>query len=398
MTIYGSAHPDPREHRQPSRPGRSVIVIGVVVVVLLAAGAASAAASGWFSSGPAKPSAAISLIPTAPKTPTTKTPTASAGQVTLSGVGDVIMGTGPSSLPPRDGQGYFDDVASSLKSDLVMGNLEQALSDDTGHRKCNASSTGCFAFHLPPRYSNVLKAGGFDLVNLANNHTMDMGTGGLTSTHNALDAAGVHYTGAPGQITVTEAAGVKVAVIGVAPYPWCQSLTDIASSAALVRQATTMADLVVIQMQAGAEGVDKNHVHPGTETFLSENRGDVIKFSHAMIDAGADIVIGHGPHVMRGMQFYKGHLIAFSLGNFTGYKTLKATGYLGVSGILKVTLTADGRWVSGTLIATDMVKGGLPALDPNKRALSFVRGLSQGDFGAAAAHIASDGTITPPTS
>jgi hypothetical protein len=152
----------------------------------------------------------------------------------------------------------------------------------------------------------------------------------------------------------------------------------------------------VIQMQAGAEGADRDHVRPGTETFLGEDRGDVLAFSHAMIDAGADLVIGHGPHVMRGMQFYKGRLIAFSLGNFTGYKTLKETGYLGVGGILHVTLTATGQWVGGRLVATEMVRGGLPALDPAKRALGFVRRLSTQDFGASAAAIAAGGTISPP--
>ena len=157
-----------------------------------------------------------------------------------------------------------------------------------------------------------------------------------------------------------------------------------------------MADLVVVQMQAGAEGADKDHVRPGTEYFLGENRGDTLAFSHAMIDAGADLIIGHGPHVMRGMQFYKGKLIAYSLGNFTGYKTLGSSGYSGVGGILRVTLTAGGDYVSASLTATEMVRGGLPALDPDKRALGFVRGLSRDDFGATAAVIGNDGKITPP--
>lgn len=440
MTIYGSPTPEPQPEWQPEpqpgwqpeprpdwrpKPGpepgsrarrdpgratgaskhrrftsRPAIVAGVIVAVLIGAGTAGAASSDWFGGSHDKSSSPITLTPTI--NPTHPSPTATAtkpapvGQITVSGVGDVIMGTAPGSTPPNAGHGYFDGVSAALHSDLVMGNLEQALSSDTGHVKCGAASTGCFAFHLPSSYAGVLRAGGFDLVNLANNHTMDMGTAGLLSTHAALTKAGIDYTGAPGQITVEDVHGIRVAVIGVAPYPWCQSLTDISGTAALVRKATTMADIVVIQMQAGAEGADKDHVKPGTEIFLGENRGNVLAFSHAMIDAGADLIIGHGPHVMRGMQFYKGRLIAFSMGNFTGYKTLSAAGYTGVGGILHVTLTADGEWVSGTLTATEMVHGGLPALDPAKRALSFVRNLSKEDFGASAATIGANGAISPP--
>jgi hypothetical protein len=391
------------QHRAPrsARLRGPRLVVGLAVAAVLAgSGAVYADRAGLIRGG--APAGALNA-PIGPfesppgsarpsSTPTARPP----AEITLSGVGDIIMGSAPDKMPPHDGAGYFDDVRESLKSDLVMGNLEEALSADTGHVKCGAGSTGCFAFHQPTRYAQVLHDGGFDLVNLANNHTMDLGGAGLTSTHHALDGAGISYTGAPGQITVATVNGVRVAVIGVAPYAWCQSLTDISSSAALVRTAAKQADLVVVQMQAGAEGPKKNHVQPGTEMFLGENRGDVLKFSHAMIDAGADLIIGHGPHVMRGMKFYRGRLIAFSLGNFTGYKSLSAGGWSGVGGILRVTLTTSGDYVRGTLIPTAMVSGGLPTVDPDRRAIGFVRDLSTQDFGDSAAEIAGTGAITPP--
>jgi hypothetical protein len=166
-----------------------------------------------------------------------------------------------------------------------------------------------------------------------------------------------------------------------------------------VKQADADADLVVIQMQGGAEGSDKTHVASGHEIFLGEDRGDLIAFSHAVIDAGADVVFGHGPHVMRGMEFYNGRLIAYSLGNFCGYKVLSSTGVLGVGGVLKVTLTRDGTWAGGKLVATEMVNGGQAAPDSDLRALDLVNGLSRTDFGASAATISTtDGTITPPAS
>jgi hypothetical protein len=337
--------------------------------------------------------------------------TAANGAITLSGVGDVIMGTEPNTLPPNGGAGLFDPVKSALAADVVMGNLETPLTTDTGRNKCpaatptpangqpspSASDSGCFQFFLPPTYANHLRDGGFTVMNLANNHTNDMGAEGLSNTRKALEAANVRHTGAPNEITVVEAKGVKVAVLGFSIYSWGQSLNNIPAAVELVRKAVNQADLVVIQMQGGAEGADKTHVPPGKETYLGEDRGDLIKFSHAVIDAGADVIFGHGPHVMRGMEFYKGRLIAYSLGNFTGYGVLKATGPLGIGGVLKVSLNKDGSWASGQLVPTSMVKNGLPAPDPQKRAWGVVNGLSKDDFGAAAPSIsASDGTITAP--
>ncbi len=114
------------------------------------------------------------------------------------------------------------------------------------------------------------------------------------------------------------------------------------------------------------------------------------------MDAGADLVIMHGPHVMRGMEFYKGHLIAYSLGNFAGYHALLTNGILGVSGVLRVTLDARGHFVAGKLVATRMVAPGVPRMDPGNRAWSQVRSLTSSDFPGTGAKIGADGTITPP--
>jgi hypothetical protein len=190
----------------------------------------------------------------------------------------------------------------------------------------------------------------------------------------------LQYTGGVGQITNVTVKGVKVAVLGFSVYSWGASLNNIEAASALVKQAAAQADLVVIQMQGGAEGSDKSHVPSGHEIFLGEDRGDLKTFSHAVIDAGADVVFGHGPHIMRGMEFYKGRLVAYSLGNFCGYRVLGTGGFLGVGGVLKVTLHKDGTWAGGKLVPTKMINGGIAAPDDDKRALDFVAGLSREDF------------------
>ena len=117
-----------------------------------------------------------------------------------------------------------------------------------------------------------------------------------------------------------------------------------------------------------------------------------------MIDAGADLVIAHGPHVLRGMQFYKGKLIAYSLGNFAGGgKTLSNAGVLKYGGILHVKLTKDGDWAGGTFLSTYLDTVGVPTRDSaNEQGRKLVRGLSTDDFGDTAARIGNDGSISPP--
>src|SRR5258708_1864991 len=195
-------------------------------------------------------------------------------------------------------------------------------------------------------------------------------------------------------VTTTTVKGVRIAVLGFAPYPWANDLRDIDNAARLVGSAAKSADVVIVQAHMGAEGAAYQHVQPGVQTFLGENRGDAIAFSHAMIDAGASIVIGHGPHVLRGMEFYKGHLIAYSLGNFAGYHALSINNVTGVSGVLRVTMHGDGSFVSATLVPTSMVAPGVPRLDPRDQAIDMVRSLSHEDSPRTGAQIAASRAIT----
>ncbi len=163
-----------------------------------------------------------------------------------------------------------------------------------------------------------------------------------------------------------------------------------------VKTAAKQADIVVVTFHGGAEGADKQHVKPGTETFLGENRGNLIKFSHDVVDAGADLVVGHGPHVLRGMEWRKGRLIAYSLGNFAGHDSLNWDGVLGVSALLRVTLRGDGTWVQGKVVPVRT--NGVPKRDSKKAALKSIRSLSQADFGSRGARIRqTDGGIRAPS-
>nr|WP_233604670.1 CapA family protein [Micromonospora sp. HM5-17] len=383
--------------RRPARRSRrqTPLVVIAVLAVLLGAGVAGVAfvdMTGDEASGPTTaatdPSGSAAPSPSGESKPKV---------ISMSATGDIVMGNAPNRLPANGGKGFFDSVKKALAADLVMGNLEEPLTDDTGTSKCGANSTRCFQFRAPPSYAAHLADAGFELLNQANNHGYDYGEAGYENTQKALEKYDLLHTGAPDQITVVDVEGVKVAVAGFSSYPWSNSLIDISAAKKVIQKASTMADLVVVQVHMGGEGSDKTRVRPGTEMFLGENRGDPIKFSHAMIDAGADLIVGHGPHVLRGLEFYKGRLIAYSLGNFAGGgNTLSNNGRLGWGAILKVSLAADGTWVGGELISTYMNDAGKPTMDRQKRALGLARELSEADFPKTGARFSADGKISPP--
>ncbi|MDG4828028.1 CapA family protein [Solwaraspora sp. WMMD1047] len=399
-----STHADQAPNR-PGRPrrrllGRPALVLAAVVVLLVGLGVVGVAAAGFLRDEPPAPTwqagSADSTGGTGQSAPT-PSPTPADRAISMSATGDIVLGNAPNRLPANDGEGFFDSVRDALAADLVMGNLEEPLTEDTGTGKCGADSTRCFQFRAPPSYAKHLADAGFDLLNQANNHGYDFGAAGYRNTQQALERHDLLHTGAVDQITVTEVEGVKVAVAGFSSYAWNNSLVDIAAAEKVIEKATTMADLVVVQVHMGAEGSEMTRVKPGTELFLGENRGDPVKFSKAMIDAGADLIVGHGPHVLRGMEFYQGRLIAYSLGNFAGGgNMLSNNGRLGWGGVLKVELNADGSWAGGQFLSTYMNGAGKPTMDRDLRGLKLIQQLNRSDFPQTGAKLDAKGVISPP--
>jgi poly-gamma-glutamate capsule biosynthesis protein CapA/YwtB (metallophosphatase superfamily) len=299
--------------------------------------------------------------------------------VTLEWVGDIALST-QRGLPPGGLERALAPVAPRLRSaDLTLGNLEGTLSVG-GSSKCGGIGGGnCFAFQAPPSTAHALAGLGFDIVNMANNHSFDYGASGRAQTISALNAARVAHTGLPGQITILRSGARRIAFVGFAPYASDANLLDIPAARALVRRARRRASLVVVIMHAGAEGAGALHTPHGTEFFVGENRGNPRAFAHAAIDAGASLVVGSGPHVIRGVERYRGRMIAYSLGNFVGYHTLAGGGVLADSAILRVTLGADGRVLAGRWISM-LLRGGLPRPDPGEASARLMTTLSREDF------------------
>ncbi len=366
---------------------RSGAVVAALVVVL------ALVIDGPSAPVQARPAPAADVKPAVPKkaTPARTGPVVPPGVVTISAVGDIVMGSTPK-LPPHGGRTFFERVETDLAADLVLGNLEGTLTTATGS-KCSAKSTNCFSFKTPPSYARHLRNAGFTVLNLANNHAYDFGEAGLEQTVSALDRAGLRHTGRPSEIAIQRVGRITVAVVGFSTYPWANSMNDLPAVRREIARADQVADVVVVTAHMGAEGSNRQHVRRGTETFLGENRGNPIRFAHAAVDAGADLVVGHGPHVLRGMEWRKGRLIAYSLGNFAGYGVFSLGGPLSASGILRVTLSGDGRFETGLLVPTRLAGKGVPALDPAERAHGIVRELSRVDFGRRGVRVSPDGTL-----
>jgi hypothetical protein len=364
--------------RRPIRRRRA-LALGTALV----AGAMAPAAGGL---------AAGMTTPTGASAPTR--PAAPAATVAIADVGDIMMGSPPWGLPPSGGRYLMSAMRADLVGNLVTGNLEGTLTGPTGTSKCARPSATCFAFRSPPGYATNLKRAGFTVMNGANNHSHDFGGAGQANTQAALRRAGIRYTGPPGTIAIQHVGPVSVAILGFAPYNWANNSLKLAGVAALVHRAAREADLVIVHVHAGAEGAGAQHVRPGPEYYLGENRGNVIAFAHTAIDAGADLVLGSGPHVLRGMQFWHRRLIAYSMGNFVGYRAFGLGGVLRQSAVLQVTLRADGQFVAARLRPAQLSAIGVPF--PGGYGIASIRALSRADFGTTAARISAAGVITPP--
>ena len=159
------------------------------------------------------------------------------------------------------------------------------------------------------------------------------------------------------------------------------------------KQLDSLADVVIISMHGGAEGKDHQHVVRGDEEYLGYNRGSVYHFAHRVVDAGADVVFGHGPHVTRAVELYRDRLICYSLGNFATYRRFNLSGPNGIAPIIKVNVDGEGRFLQGEVVSIHQPGEGGPRIDPAGRALMRLKELSEYDFPDQDLVVDSDGVL-----
>ena len=320
--------------------------------------------------------------------------------LTIHAVGDIMMGTlyPHQILPPKNGKDIFLDVEPYLKAespDLVLGNLEGALCDYP-HTSKRVSAGRVYAFRMPPHYALYLKAAGFTVLSFANNHSNDFGYKGSRETRNYIKAAGIDIFGDKGEILYLEKNGIKIALIAYSYLGGHNSILDLPAARSLIAKAKANSDIVVLSVHGGAEGEGAMRVVNKMEYMLGEPRGNMVGFSRGAIDAGADLILGHGPHIPRAMEIYKNRLIAYSLGNFLTY-TMSTSGNKKVTLILRVSLKENGEFASGRIIPLIQHSGGIlngiPYFDKNAVAVKLIKKLSREDIPGNLLEITEDGQL-----
>lgn len=337
------------------------------------------------------------FVVTLPSTPP-PTPDPS-GLISVMGVGDMMLGTNyPSAnyLPANGGKDLLSDVKDILwNADVTFGNLEGTILDKGGTVKRCSNPDLCYAFRSPESYVQHYVDAGFDVLSIANNHTGDFGGEGRRKTKEVLQNAGIEFAGLAGtdEYTVFEKNGIKYGFAAFAPNSGTCDIRNISKAKQIVQQLESISDIVIVSFHGGAEGKSHQHTPCITEKYVGENRGNVCKFSHAVIDAGADIVFGHGPHVTRAMELYNDRFIIYSLGNFCTYGRFNLRGAAGIAPMIKVYVNNTGSFSHAEITPIYQAKTHGPKVDSQKRAIKKLQELTQEDFPNSGLDIYDDGTV-----
>ena len=319
--------------------------------------------------------------------------------LTIIGVGDIMLGTnfpGKEYLPPANGRALLEAVKGTLAdADLTFGNHEGVILNDGGDPKYCSNRDLCYLFRSPEFLTPLLVDAGFDVLSLANNHAGDFGNPGRDRTMQILDSLGLHNAGVISRpYSIFNVNGVKYGFAAFAPNTGTVSINDLDNAIKIVQQLEKESDIVIVSFHGGAEGSKYERVTREREIFYGENRGNVYEFAHTVIDHGADIVFGHGPHVTRAMEVYKNRFIAYSLGNFCTYARFNLKGVNGIAPIVKLYTDYDGKFLKGRIFPILQEGEGIPVIDTSKKVIFKLQELLKEDFPESQIQIDNQGFVT----
>ena len=316
-------------------------------------------------------------------------------------MGDIMLGsTTPTKiLPAGNGEIFAQSIAKQLEgADLTFGNLEGVfVSEELKPQKCSEASRNakrCYEFGMPDKLAQSLKDMHFSVLSMDNNHNSDYGNAGVAHTKKVLDELEIKYAAKKAPI-VMEVNGKKIGIAAFGHSSISHRVSDLSTAQRVIRELNEKCDIVLVSFHGGAEGRNAQHVKDETEEYYGENRGNLVQFSRTVIDAGADLVIGHGPHVLRGIDTYKGKLIVYSLGNFLTHGNVNIRDVMGKSAIMDIEIDAEsGDLISGQIIPTKQIGRGIAVYDEEGKAIELIRGLSKEDFPNSQLSITSEGIIS----
>ncbi|QQS36823.1 MAG: CapA family protein [Ignavibacteriales bacterium] len=308
-------------------------------------------------------------------------------QIKIKAVGDVMPGsiTPKKILPPDNGKFFIDSIGQYLSdAEIIFGNLEGSfILDGMKADKCSDESREkgiCYEFGTPAEIAPVLKELGFTVMSRDNNHSEDYGEEGFKFTSFLLDELGIQ-SAMKRNFAEIKIHHQKIALVAFGYSENSYNISDLKTADSVISILDKNYELIIVSFHGGAEGRRFQKVTGETEIFLGENRGNVSAFAKCVIDAGADLVLGHGPHVLRGIELYKNKLIAYSLGNFLTYGNMNIRDENGISAILEVRIdTSSGDFLRGKIIPVKQIGSGYPVYDVNLSSISMIKKLSNEDF------------------
>lgn len=315
--------------------------------------------------------------------------------ITLVAVGDVMFGSiypDRSYLPPNENyKGLLDEVKPYFKGDIVFCNMEGVLAD-TLVPECSP-----YCFGMPSNYVNAYKEAGFNLISVGNNHANDFRAYGRSNTEKILTENKLNWAGYETKPSCTfTIKGVKYGFCAFSPNTAIANLRDKQLVANTIKALRKSCDIVIVSMHCGGEGIKYRHLTREDDYYIEQNRGNAYQFAHDAIDNGADIVLGHGPHVTRAIEIYKGKFIAYSMGNFFTYSNVNITSEMGLAPIFRIRVDAqNGNFIDGEIISTYQTKPNRgPHIDPHNRVLKIIQELTAADIYDNLPKISNSGKIT----
>ena len=319
--------------------------------------------------------------------------------VTIAAVGDIMTGTNfPSTsyLPSDTGRYLWKAVRPTLqKADITFGNLEGTILNEGGEQKECKNPKLCYLFRSPEYLAENLRESGFDLMSVANNHANDFGKTGRINTQRVLDSLGIAHGGSIDQPYVIQRIGhLKIGFCAFAPNRGTISIHDYDNIASTIQHLDSLSDFVIASFHAGAEGSKHMNVTRKREFYYGEDRGNVYELAHMMVDNGADVILGHGPHVVRAIEVYKDRIIAYSLGNFLTYGRFNLRGFAGEAPLLEIKTNVNGRFLEGKIHAYRQSYELGPRNDSNLSSIKTIQRLSLEDFPENPITIDPSGRIT----
>ena len=309
-----------------------------------------------------------------------------------------VHGRGSGAALPLPPPAQLIDPLRPLLEDaaVVLINVEGAIGEGPVSRKCRPGSTRCYQFRQEVAAAGALRTlspQGVVVGNVANNHAMDAGAAGFEATIRHLREAGVVVTGADTLPAVVPLpSGDTLAILGFSTFsagPDARRLEDVRRH---VSRAARRYRFVVVSVHLGAEGKGAQRTPDARETFAGEDRGNPVAFARGAVESGASVVFGHGPHVLRAIEWQGDGLVVYSLGNLLTHGPFTREEPLNRGGFACVRLNRGGGVFWGEFRAVVQQRPGVAFPDPTGRAGHLVDSLSALDFPQTGARV-TDGVI-----